>query len=98
MGYSWTEYQSTAEVWRVCILVMSGSICLLFADDAVFLTSLEFALEQFAAEYDALSVSVRGQSTLNGQNYVDPQTNYVNIRTLCPYVIVEQLFPKLWAL
>lgn len=71
---------STAEVWRVCILVMSGSICLLFADDAVFLTSLEFALEQFAADCDVLRVSVRGQSTLNGQNYVDPQTNYANIK------------------
>lgn len=28
---------------------MFGSICLLFADDAVFLTSLEFALEPFGS-------------------------------------------------
>lgn len=40
-------------------MVMSGSICLLFADDAIFLTSLEFALEQLGTEYDALRMSVK---------------------------------------
>lgn len=48
MGYSWTENQSTAEVEGVCILFMFGSICLLFADDVVFLVSMAFALNHVA--------------------------------------------------
>ena len=61
---------------------MCGSIRLLFADDAVFLPQLEFASKQFGAECDALRMSVRIKSTVPEQNYVDPQTNYVNIKTL----------------
>lgn len=38
----------------MCVWVMFGSICLLFADDAVFLTSLTFALTLFGPEYHAL--------------------------------------------
>lgn len=31
VGYSWTEYQSTSEVWRLCMLVMFGSMqCVCF--------------------------------------------------------------------
>lgn len=50
---------SSAVVLRISILVMFGSICLLFADDAVFLTLVEFVLKQFGAQYDELGVNVR---------------------------------------
>lgn len=49
---------STTVVLRISILVMFGSICLLFADDAVFLALLEFVLKLFGAEFDALRVNV----------------------------------------
>lgn len=38
---------------------MFGSICLLFADDAVFLTLVEFLLKHFGAQYDELGVNAR---------------------------------------
>ncbi len=42
-------------------------MCLLFADDAVFLTSLEFELELFGAESDALGVRVRTKAHYTGK-------------------------------
>lgn len=75
VGYSWTEYQSTAEVWRVCILVMFESICLLFADDAAFLTSLEFGPMQ----WEWVEVRQMGKIMWTHKNI------FVNVRTLYPY-------------